>query len=534
MTSLVAVLLVLAALPQAPLPLPIGTATIRGHVIRTDGPPLARAEVRLLSTDKPGPPRIATTDESGSYEFATLPAGRYTVTASKTGYVALEFGQGRAFEAGQPIVLKARETRERVDIALPRHGAVAGRVVDENGEPLEGVSVSVKEIRSVGGRRQLVSVPGVLPRQTNELGRYRVYGLQPGDYVVSAEVGQVGSDDLPGYPLTYFPGTINPVEAQRIRIGLSEEMSNVEFALTPVRTARIAGRTFTSSGEPFQAGVQMRPSWRSTGATAEAVGARAQPDGGFEFSNVPPGEYVIQAFKGVEIGWQFVTVNGADVTDLAVTTLPGSTIAGRVTFEGPNEPRRRGLELTPTPADPDLAPFFGTPGSAEIHDDWTFEITDVSGPRRLSVMRAPSGWALKYVLVNGIDATDAVMPFGAETQSLSDVEILLTSEITRITGSVRDSRGTPLASGSVIAFAEDRERWYQGSRFLSVSRPSQDGSFVIAGLPAGSYFVIAVDRLPDGDAWQNPAFLGALTARATRVTLTDGQQLAVNVTVIGR
>jgi hypothetical protein len=67
-------------------------------------------------------------------------------------------------------------------------------------------------------------------------------------------------------------------------------MSNVEFALTPVRTARITGRTFTSSGEPFQAGIQMRTSWRSTGATAEAVGARAQPDGGFEFSNVPPGE----------------------------------------------------------------------------------------------------------------------------------------------------------------------------------------------------------------------------------------------------
>jgi len=534
MTSLVVVLFVLAALPQAPLPLPIGTATIRGHVVRTDGPPLARAEVRLLSTDKPGPPRVAMTDESGGYEFATLPAGRYTVTASKTGYVALEFGQDRAFEAGQPIVLKARETRERVDIALPRHGAIMGRVVDENGEPLEGVSVSVKEMRLLGGRRQLVSVPGVLPRQTNELGRYRVYGLQPGDYVVSAEVGQVGSDDLPGYPVTYFPGTINPVEAQRIQIGLSEEVSSVELALTPVRTARITGRTFTSSGEPFQAGVQMRPSWRSTGAIAEAVGARAQPDGGFEFSNVPPGDYVIQAFKGAEIGWQFVTVNGADVTDLAVTTLPGSTIAGRVTFEGAETPAKRDLDIVPAPADPDQTAFFGTPSSAEIHDDWTFEITDVSGPSRLRVTRAPSGFALKRVIVNGLDATDAVMPFGAESQSVVDVEIVLTREVTRITGTLSDARGAPAASGAVIAFAEDRERWYQGSRFLSASRPSQNGSFVIAGLPPGAYLVAPVDRLPDSDGWQDPGFLGVLAAKAMRVTLSDGQQLAVNVSVIGR
>jgi len=188
----------------------------------------------------------------------------------------------------------------------------------------------------------------------------------------------------------------------------------------------------------------------------------------------------------------------------------------------------------PAPADPDQTPFFGTPGSAEIHDDWTFEISDVSGPSRLRVVRAPSGFALKRVVVNGLDATDTVMPFGAESQSVSDVEIVLTREMTRITGTLSDARGAPAASGAVITLAEDRERWYQGSRFLSASRPSQNGSFVIAGLPPGSYLVIAVDRLPEGDAWQDPVFLGTLAAKATRVTLSDGQQLAVNVSVIGR
>ena len=158
----------------------------------------------------------------------------------------------------------------------------------------------------------------------------------------------------------------------------------------------------------------------------------------------------------------------------------------------------------------------------------------MSGPSRLRVVRAPSGFALKRVVVNGLDATDTVMPFGAESQSVSDVEIVLTREMTRITGTLSDARGAPAASGAVITLAEDRERWYQGSRFLSASRPSQNGSFVIAGLPPGSYLVIAVDRLPEGDAWQDPVFLGTLAAKATRVTLSDGQQLAVNVSVIGR
>ena len=415
MTGVAVVALLMAAATQAPLPYPTGTATIRGHVVRVDGPAVPRAEVRLTPADRPGPPRATTTDEGGAFEILALPAGRYKLTASKTGYIALE----------QVIALKAGEMRERVDFALRRHGAITGRVVDEHDEPIEGATITVKEIRSVGGHRQLVAVPGAQARPTNELGRFRVYGLEPGDYAVAAEAGHVGSDDLPSYPLTYFPGTTNAVAAHTIRIGVSEEVTNVEFALAPVHTARITGRTFTSSGEPFSGGVQMRPTSRSTGATAEPVGARAQPDGGFEFANVPPGEYVIQAFKGTEIGWQIVAVDGTDVVDLAVTTLPGSTVTGRVTFEGADAPKPTDVEIEMTPSDPDFTPFIGAPSRAEIHDDGTFEIEQVTGPCRLRVTRAPAGWKLTRVIVGGVDAMNAVLSFGTEAESLKDVEVVV-------------------------------------------------------------------------------------------------------------
>jgi len=516
----------IGAQAQAPLPATPGTATIRGHIVRADGPPIAHVEVRLVLADRPGNARVTLTDDSGRYDFEALPAGTYTVTATKTGFVTREFGQQRPLEPGQPIRLKAGEARERVDMALPRHGAIAGRVVDENGEPLEGIAVSVKEIRSVGGRSRLATVSGVTARQTNELGRYRVYGLQPGDYVVSAEIPQAGSDDVRGYPMTYFPGTINPDQVQQIHVGWSDEISNIDFALTPVRTARITGRTVTSTGELFQAGVQMRPSWRSTGAVAEAVGARAQPDGGFEFVNVPPGEYVIQAFKGVEIAWQLVTVGGSDINGLTITTLPGSTIAGRVTFEGGDPPASRAMEILPTPADPDQTPFFGAASSADIHDDGTFEIADVIGPVRLRVSRAPAGWALSRVVVNGLDATDAVLPFGTPEQSVRDVQIVMTNQMTRLSGMVTDS------SRAVVAFSEERDRWYLGSRFLSAARATPAGAFTITGLPPGSYLVAAVDRLPDDDGWQDPAYLTELARRAARVTLTEGQSRTLALTGI--
>jgi len=404
---------------------------------------------------------------------------------------------------------------------LPHHSAITGRVLDENGEPIEGINVSVRAVQSSGGRTRLTSVGGVAPRRTNELGRFRVYGLQPGEYVISADVGPTGSDDLPAYPVTYFPGTLNPLEAQRIHVGAAEDVLNIEFALTPIRSARITGRTFTGTGEPTQASVQMRPSWRSTGAIAEAVGARVEGDGSFEFANVPPGEYVIQAFKGVEMGWQLVTVNASDVADVAVTTLPGSRIAGRVAFEGGEAPSARDVDLTVSAADPDQTPFVGTPSRADIHDDWTFEITDVIGPGRLHMARAPSGWTVSRVIVNGLDAIDAVMPFGAQSQSLTDVQILMTNRITRLTGTLVD------ASRAVVAFSDDRERWYQGSRFLAVVRATPAGRFDIEGLPSGAYFVAPIDRFPDGDEWEDPNFLAPLAATATRITLKDERPFTI-------
>jgi protocatechuate 3,4-dioxygenase beta subunit len=522
--------------PPGGIPGPKGTGVIRGHVVRADGRPLPRAQVRLTAAEHRGLPRVATTSEDGAYQFADLPADSYTLIVAKTGYVSVEFGQRQAFSHGQPIKLAAGEKRERVDVALPRHGAIQGRVLDENGDALDAVRVTVMQARFVAGRRQLVPVKGVAPRRTNELGRYRVYGLQPGDYIVMAEVGHLGTDDLPDYGVTYFPGTPNPVEAARIRVGLAEEVANVDFALALVKTAKIAGHTFMSNGEPFQGGVQMKPSRRSGTVAAEQVGARTSSDGGFEFPNVPPGEYVICAFKSVEIGWQFVTVGGSDVTDVAVQTLAGSTITGRITFEGADPPKPRDIELSPVPSDPDLTPFVGGPGSADIRGDWTFEITSVSGPRYLRVVRAPKEWVLKAVLVNGQDAIDMPLPFGNKAESLKDVEIVLTDRTTTVSGTVAGVRDTS-ADADAIVFATNRQLWYGSSRFLAHTAVAPDGTFTLRGLPAGDYYVVAVDRVPgieSDDEWQDPAVLDVLARQATRVTLGDGESRSLTLRLSAR
>src|SRR5437870_11137023 len=126
------------------------TATIRGHVTAADaGQPIRRAQVRL--TPMVAPPgtgvviprvdggRVVTTDADGAYEFAALPAGRYLLFVSKTGYVGVPWGQQRPNEAGKPIDAAAGQTIDHVDFALQRGGAITGRIFDEFGEPLSRI-----------------------------------------------------------------------------------------------------------------------------------------------------------------------------------------------------------------------------------------------------------------------------------------------------------------------------------------------------------------------------------------------------------
>lgn len=518
------------------------SALLRGRVLNPEGRPLAQAQVRLQAVDSSQPPHMTITDGDGRFELTDLPAGSYRLTASRTGYLTLEFGQRRPFERGQPIFLDAGETRERADIALPRNGAIEGRVLDENGDPVEGASVRVRQVRFVNGRRRLADA-GTAVHRTDDLGRYRIYGLRPGQYVVSAVVGQLLSGeettDLQGYAETYFPGTSTPAGAQVITVGLSEDVLAIDFTLSRVGVASVAGIGFNADGEPIQGGLLLSATQRSGTVAPMPVGAYIKPDGTFEFRNVAPGEYVIQAFKPRvnpwtegEFGSQFVTISGADVTDILIQTSVGSTITGHVTVEGTaGSLAPDAIELVPFPVDLDLSPLQAGPSvRAEIHDDWTLEMAGIHGPRRLLLRRAPPGWALKSVSLNGTDITDTALSFGTKDESLNGVEIVLTSHITEVTGSVIDERGRLVFNATVIVAAQDRERWYEESRFLKRAALGPDGTFSIRGLPPGDYFVTAIDptQMTDAAGWQDPEFLESLGSFATKVTLTDGQKLSVS------
>jgi protocatechuate 3,4-dioxygenase beta subunit len=530
------------------------TGVIRGRVVTTDGRAVSRAQVRLMpalppsrgsgpaAPPRPFQPTVVPADDEGRFEFVELAAGSFRIAAVKAGYSP----PGETMSPGPPPLMSGLavdlgdgETREHADITLARWGTLTGRVFDELGEPLQGVSVQLLQVRYQGGRRRLVAAGGSSPR-TDDLGRFRSFGLAPGRYIVSAAVGDVASADLPGYTRSYYPGTPNASEAQFVSVALSQEVAGIDFSLAREKTALISGTLLDATGTPSTRGsVRLMTSQRSASAISTSIGARLLSDGRFEFPNVTPGQYVIQVDRGRrgsaiegEFGAMPVSVNGVDVTNLVLQTSAGSSIAGRVTFDsylGANAPRPGAIEITTVPIDPDQSTM--SPASADIRDDWSFSIAGVNGPRRLQLQRAPAEWTLKEIRVRGIDVTDRPLAFGRDDQSLTDVEIVLSDRVNEISGAVVDDRGRPAPGSHAVVFATDRDRWYPASRFIRQTAAGADGAIALAGLPAGSYYAAAVARLPaDGDdAWQDPAFLESLVPRARDFAIGEGQKQVLNL-----
>jgi hypothetical protein len=176
------------AQPQTP-----STGVISGAVTAEGaGTPVRRARVTLSGPELRGG-RSTVTDDEGKFIFAALPAGRFTLTASKAGYVDIPYGAKKPGRPGTPIQLAAAQKMERANISLPKGGVITGIVIDDNGEPSPGTQVRVMRYVMRTGERTLQQAG---QDQSDDRGIYRVYGLQPGDYLVSAVPRNINVGDI--------------------------------------------------------------------------------------------------------------------------------------------------------------------------------------------------------------------------------------------------------------------------------------------------------------------------------------------------
>jgi hypothetical protein len=519
--------------------LPKGTALLQGTVVAADtGSPLRRATVRL-SAPAMRDGRVASTDASGRFEFRELPGGRYQLSASKTGFVQLSYGQRQPYDPSRSLEISEGETLRNVSLALPRAGVITGRVLDEFGEAVPDAMVQALRFQYARGRRRLV--PAGRFAQSNDIGVYRVYGLAPGQYFVAARATGHGPDraeDVTGFAPTYYPGTTNASEAQPVSVGVGQEV-NAEFQLVAARLARVLGTVVDSAGRPLTSGT-VSLTQRVEGASVPAFGgntSRVDEDGSFTLSAVPPGTYTLTASSSGRRGPQAagdegergvlpVTVFGEDIENIVVQTSRGLVLAGRITTDGGPAgftPEQVGVQVESRDQDDGPMSFSGR---ADVQSDGSFELVVFPGARALRVTSVPDGWQLKRALLGGEDVTDT----GFEVkpgQPLPSLRIVLTSQVTEIAGTVADARGDAVRDFTVVIFPEDRALWdVPSDRYLRWARSGKDGRYRAEGLPPGDYLAVAAESIEDPRT-TGPEGLEALRAAATAVRLGDGERKVV-------
>jgi len=178
-----------------------GTGVISGVVVSDDGAatPMRRARIALES-GLLEMPRGAVTDDRGRFVFTNLPAGNYTLTATKPAYVTVVYGARRAGERpGLAIAVRDGQRIENIVMPLPRGAVMTGVIRQSNGLPAPGVSVQVMPVRTIGGQRT-TALMGFQTATTDDRGVYRVFGLAPGEYVVEARANQGSVASFLGRP----------------------------------------------------------------------------------------------------------------------------------------------------------------------------------------------------------------------------------------------------------------------------------------------------------------------------------------------
>lgn len=306
-----------------------GTGEITGTTVGADGTgqPLSRAVVTLSGG---GPARSVMSDDAGVFVFGKLPAGTFSITARKAGYIAAPYGAKGPGRTGTAVAL-GNGQHTRITITMSKGAVIAGMLRDAAGQPLSG-----QDVRAIDARTLAVvdSSPPELAT-TDDRGIYRIFGLLPGEYVVIALPGAIGgeidapsSSDLdsslaalasrsaaaPGMPAAtpppatpprtvgfapiFYPGSPYYVDALRVRVAAAEERTGVDFQVAAVPVSSIEGTVAGNGANPATLQVTIIPTTprvTTFSSSASMAGRAIDAQGTFRYANLPPGRYRIVA-----------------------------------------------------------------------------------------------------------------------------------------------------------------------------------------------------------------------------------------------
>ena len=390
---------------------------ITGRVVTDDGKGASRVSVVLYpaGSRQGGVPSshvaLVTTDEDGNFRFTDLTPRVYQVSVSQT----KEYVLSPMLDAGE-IRQNYYRVGDNVTITLSRGGVITGRVTTPEGDPMVGGMVSATMLRDAGGNR--VRQFTGRPRLTDDRGIYRLYGLAPGVYVVSASAASLLSPPLPDAKQVkaYHPSSTADT-ATEVTVASGGEVTGIDIALRNDRGYAVSG-TVVGSGNPSSPYLVPTVSLvnLATGSSLNRSANRVGNSNGFAFDDVSDGEYEIVARRGGDNSAEDfassprgVTVKGSDISGIELRLATLVSISGKVVIEpsaGLCESKNRfGKEeilLFPRRKEilPQSSPAPVRDRSYDVGDDGEFTLSSLeAGTYHIESLLPDENWYLRSITI---------------------------------------------------------------------------------------------------------------------------------------
>ena len=501
----------------AQLPAGKATAVIAGRVMIGEGgaPGIEIIAVKqetggITFSGMPAQTYNAVTDAEGHYRITNVPAGSFRVTAYAPAHVTP--GERNAFSGANPgktVNLTEGETAENVNFSLIRGGAVTGKLTDEDGRLVIEESVTAHKLDQ-NGKRAANSGPSFSQWQTDDRGVFRIYGLEPGRYFISAgasaEDGTVRVGRSGGYyRRTFHPEATEEEKAKIIEVKSGEDTENVDIKLARAAKGYVAtGRVIDGdTGKPV-AGVMIGYGIVKERGSSFGLGNSATNSlGEFRLEGLTPNTYTAYATQMGGDSENYsesakFEVLGGDVSGLEIKMRRGASISGMANVENVRDPavlaNLSKIRLGVQNIGGEL--MMGS-NAGTINANGAFKLSGLR-PGKTRIYAQPvgtvKGFSLLRIEHNGQILKEFELNAGDQ---LTGVNLIFAYGNGSVFGRVEVKGGTlPPGTGMFVTARRDGEE--PGG--ISATRPAQvdaRGQFLLEGLSQGTYKLILTAFGPD-------------------------------------
>jgi hypothetical protein len=476
-------------------------------------------------------PISSDTDAAGHFSLRLAP-GSYRLWVERNGYARQVYGALSPAGEGLPLTLSPGQQLHDVGFQVIPLGAMAGRVLDEDGEPLQGVGIQVLRFNYANGHRQLISVTG---STSNDRGEYRVFGLPAGRYLLLAslpngpmsrpmEAGALVPEVQDPYAPLYYPGVPDVDSASLVSLGEGAELADMDFHLRKVRAITVRGRLVGAMERLSSGQIQVVLAHNENGVASfidRVPGVVDTNTGRFEIRRVPPGSYFVVASQLSTQPYGGRTPLEISPTaapeQVSVPLSPAFDILGTVEVEGAPRGSLPNLVVRLLPAE-GLA--LGPQPWSRVSSDGSIRLSGVTaGIWRIAFESLPEDLWLKTESFAGNEIPAG--EFTANESTRGQLRIVLAANGGQISGTVTFASQPTRATVILAPSAPELRGFHQ---FYRVTNATERGTFTIKGVRPGSYKLFAFQEI-EPFTWFDPEVLQAVESLAEPVLVNKSENV---------